>query len=76
MGWWKVRGTDHLIGDTPLDLLGEAVGAVVAEYQEEFGRRPTRAEWEALLRMALGNEIPEFKCMDEGVAVKVSIELK
>jgi hypothetical protein len=76
MGWWKIRGTEHQLGDVALDALGEAVSAVVAEYQSEFGRKPTKPEWEAMLRMVLGNEMPQFRCMDEGVVAKVSLDLK
>jgi hypothetical protein len=76
MGWWKVKGTDHLVGDVPLDALGDAVGSVVAEYQTEFGRRPTKAEWEALLRLVFGNEMPEFRSMDEGVVERVVLEVR
>jgi hypothetical protein len=76
MGWWKVQGTEHVIGDVPLDALGDAVNAVVTEYQAELGRKPTRLEWEALLRTVLGNEMPQFRCMDEGVVARVSLDLK
>jgi hypothetical protein len=76
MGWWKIQGTDQTIGDIPLDALGEAVSAVVAEYQSAFGRRPTKLEWEAMLRAVLGNEMPEFRCMDEGVVERVTIEVE
>jgi len=76
MGWWKIQGTEHMIGDVPLDALGDAVGAIVTEYQSAFGRKPTKPEWEALLRTVLGNELPEFSCMDEGVVGRISIELK
>lgn len=76
MEWWKVQGTENVVGDTPLDALGEAVSAVVTEYQAAFGRRPTKPEWEALLRSVLGNETPEFQCMDEGVVGQVFLEPK
>lgn len=76
MGWWKAQGTKDIIGDIPLDALGDAVRVVVAEYQSSFNRKPTKAEWEALLRVVLGNEMPEFRCMDDGVAERVSIDLK
>lgn len=55
---------------------GEAVRAVVNEYQGELGRKPSREEWEALLRAVLGNELPEFRCMEEGVVAEVSLDLK
>jgi hypothetical protein len=76
MGWWKVQGTEHMIGDVPMDILGDALNAVVTEYQAELGRRPTKAEWEALLRTVLGNEMPDFRCIDEGIVERVSIKLK
>lgn len=76
MGWWKIQGTEHVVGDAPMDTLGEAVSAVVAEYQSSFGRRPTKPEWEALLRSVLGNEMPEFRCMEDGIVGRVHLELK
>jgi hypothetical protein len=54
MGWWKVAGTQHTIGDGPLDSLGAAVVDVVEQYQAALGRQPTTAEWEALLFAVLG----------------------
>jgi len=76
MGWWKVQGTDQVIGDVALDALGDAVAAVVVEYKRDHGRKPTKAEWEALLRTVLGNEMPQFRCLDQGVVASVSIEVK
>lgn len=76
MGWWKLNGTENYVGDGPLDALDDAVIAIVTEYQNEFGRKPMKAEWEALLHRALGNEMSEFWCMEEGAAQKVSIEVK
>jgi hypothetical protein len=58
MGWWKVQGTEHLIGDLPLDAIGTAASQVVAEYQRAFGRRPTSAEWQALLSTVMGTDDP------------------
>ena len=55
MGWWKVNGTEDTIGDVLLDALGGAVSAVLAEYQAELGRKPTKREWEAMLCAVLGN---------------------
>lgn len=56
MGWWKIEGTESTVGDGPLEILGDAVQAVLAAYETEFRRRPTRSEWEALLRLVLGSE--------------------
>jgi hypothetical protein len=76
MGWWKVQGTESVIGDIPLDALGDAVSTVVAEYQAALGRRPTKFEWEALLKTVFGNEMPEFRTLDEGVIQRVSLDVK
>ena len=74
MGWWKVQGTETLIGDLPLDALGRAVSDVAASYQAAFDRKPTKAEWEALLRAVLGNREPEWRVFEDSVAA-VTIEL-
>jgi hypothetical protein len=74
MGWWKVENTESVIGDRALDLLSGTVLDVVDEYQREFGRRPTGAEWEALLLAVLGAEEPDARVTDEGVARKVRID--
>ena len=68
MGWWQVQGTENVIGDMPLDILQDAAAAVVLEYEKAWGRRPTRAEGEVLLRSALRGDDPEHSLVDEGVA--------
>lgn len=73
MGWWKVAGTEDLIGDGPLDALGDALDTIREEYQEAFGRKPTRSEWERLLLAALGHEEPEYRVLDEGVVTSVRL---
>jgi hypothetical protein len=75
MGWWKVRGTENMIGDGPLDALGAAARQVRAEYETAFSRRPTKAEWEALLLAVLGAEEEEARVIDEGVVKKLSLDL-
>ncbi len=75
MGWWKIENTNSVIGDQVLDLLGGAALGVVEEYQQKFGRRPTVAEWEALLLAVLGAEEPDARVTDEGTARRVRIEM-
>ena len=75
MGWWNVQGTGDTIGDGPLDSLGSAVSSVVAQYQTALGRRPTRAEWEALVLAVLGAEEPDARALDDGVPVRVRIDV-
>ena len=74
MGWWKVQDTEHLIGDEPLEALGSAISDVISEYRAEFDRRPTKAEWEALLFAVLGAEDREQRPIDDGVVTEVRIE--
>jgi hypothetical protein len=73
MGWWKAKDGVAVVGDEPMDALGGAVTKIVGQYQGAFGRRPTIAEWEALLQTALGLEQPEYRCTDDGVPTKIHI---
>lgn len=76
MGWWKVTGTNNIIGDGPLESLEGAVASVLAQYQEGFRRRPTKAEWESLLHAVLGSATSDEMVLDEGTVDKIHIELK
>lgn len=73
MGWWKVQGTEHLIGDEPLDALGGAVAQAVSHYQSAFGRRPTSREWEAILVAVLGSEEADGRVTDDGIVMGVQL---
>lgn len=53
MGWWKVESSNDLVGDEVFSLLRSATLAVAAAYEEEWGRPPTRTEWERLVSDAL-----------------------
>jgi alkanesulfonate monooxygenase SsuD/methylene tetrahydromethanopterin reductase-like flavin-dependent oxidoreductase (luciferase family) len=75
MGWWKVEGTQDVIGDGPLDTLTDAMMEVVSQYRAEFNRRPSRAEWEALLTAVLAEEESERRPLDESVVKQVVVEL-
>jgi hypothetical protein len=75
MGWWKVEGTDAVVGDEPLDRLGDAVVAVVSAYQNGVGRRPRKAEWEALLMAVLAADEADARVCDDGVPSAVVIEI-
>ena len=76
MGWWKVEGTDDVLGDDPLEALEAAVAAIVSHYEQAFGRKPTKAEWEALLHAVLGSATSEERVTDEGMIEKVHVELR
>lgn len=75
MGWWNVKGTDSVLGDLPLDVLDSALREVVKTYQVEFGRRPTLAEWEALLVGVLGTTELEDLFVDDRVVTRVRIDV-
>lgn len=54
MSWWHLpRSPGVLVGDEPLDLLRSAFQEISDAYREDHGRRPTGAEVEALLLLAL-----------------------
>ena len=74
MGWWKVKETQHVVSDMPIEALGAAVAAVLAEYQVAWKRRPTKEEWEALLTATLGAEEPEARALDDGVVSMVKLD--
>jgi hypothetical protein len=70
-----VEGTDSVIGDDPLDTLGAAVLEIAAAYEAAFKRRPTKAEWEALLLGVLGAKEDEARVMDEVVVKNVRLDV-
>jgi hypothetical protein len=76
MGWWNASGKKAIVGDLPLDALGDAAKTVVKHYEAAFGRRPTIAEWEALLQLALGHDEDAYRAASDGVPVDVRIVTK
>jgi hypothetical protein len=75
MGWWNVEGREIVLGDVALNALNDAVSQVVEQYRSALDRRPTRAEWEAMLLAVLGAEEPEARAFDRDVARAISIEM-
>lgn len=73
MGWWKIQGTETVIGDLPLETLAEALETVFAMYREELERDPTRDELAAMIDLEL-----QLVFKDAGRAVRpvVSIHLE
>ena len=76
MGWWKVQGTDNVIVDGPLEALEGAVAEILSQYQEAFNRKPTKAEWESLLRAVLGSATSEEQITDDGIVEQVRVDLR
>ncbi len=76
MGWWRGMTSGQLMGDGPLDILRDAVAQVVAEYRSEWSRKPTAAEWGALLTSVLGVKDEDLAPVEDGAVGAVRIELK
>ena len=77
MGWWKVEGTENLVGDLPMESLGAAVDEIVSMYRSEFGRPPTREEWQSLLLAVLGIEgLSPFAEGEGAVAESIAVKFK
>lgn len=55
MGWWKVQGTEDVVGDDAFELVRSATIAVAELYAREFGRPPTRTEWQRLILDSLAS---------------------
>lgn len=53
MGWWKVQGTEDIVGDDVFSILREATEAIADRYKSEFGRVPSRTEWQRLIQDSL-----------------------
>lgn len=75
MGWWKIEGTQVIVGDAALDALNVAISEVVDAYEIEIGRRPTKEEWEALFQTVLGEDDPETRILRQGVIAHVRLEI-
>lgn len=75
MGWWKTtRGGESIIGDMPLDVLGEAVDMIIGQYEAAHGRRPTKAEWAALFTSVLAAPAPGQHPAQDGPIVSVRVD--
>jgi len=53
MGYWE-DNENRTWGDGPADIFGEAVDQAIAEFTEDVGRAPTKAELRAGLEFTLG----------------------
>ncbi len=71
MGWWKCDG--GIIGDEPLDLLGDCATAIARAYERAHGRMPTKREWAAILLKVLGAS-DEYRVVEGEPVERVSLE--
>lgn len=62
MGYWHTDAEGHSLlpeptgmvwGDTPADVMGNAIDEVVDAFQRDLGRPPTKAELEAGFKFSL-----------------------
>jgi hypothetical protein len=57
MGYWKSALPDTsegFWGDAPADQMDNAIAAIVEDFKDIFGRKPTKAELRAGLEFSLG----------------------
>jgi len=54
MGWWRGKRKTNMIGDEPLDVMGEALVKIIAAYQIQWERKPTLEELRQTLDFAAG----------------------
>ena len=57
MGYWDSKdneGNEVTWGDGVADLMGDAIDAIIAEFTEDVGRAPTRAELRNGLDFTIG----------------------
>ena len=49
MGYWKTKykGKEVTLGDTPMDLMIEAIHGIIKNYEKEYKRKPTLEEIKA-----------------------------
>ncbi len=52
MGWWTINDRENkhemFNGDTPADIMGDAIAEIVKTYEKEWGRKPYRKEMQAV----------------------------
>ncbi len=62
MGWWIINGKEDkyamFSGDTPADIMGDAIAEIVKTYEEEFGRKPYRKEMQAVFSFT--SSLPQY----------------
>ncbi len=59
-GWWRTKKTggmhpdgDLIMGDEPADIMGEALSAIQAAYQERWDREPSKEELRRVFNFVL-----------------------
>lgn len=64
MGWWKLCDEQYS-GDTPADIMGEALAKISQAYLETLGRFPTEFELEWVFQFSLGGRKIEGMLQEE-----------
>ena len=62
MGWWNISDKedkhDMVNGDTPADIMGDAIAEIVKTYEKEWGRKPYRKEMQAVFSFT--SSLPQY----------------
>jgi len=62
MGWWTIndREDKHEMfnGDTPADIMGDAIEKIVKSYEKEWKRKPYRKEMQAVFKFT--SSLPQY----------------
>ena len=62
MGWWNIgvreSKREMVNGDSPADIMGDAINEIVKAYEKEWNRKPYRKEMEAVFKFT--SSLPEY----------------
>jgi hypothetical protein len=60
MGWWNIGDDkyDMVNGDTPADIMGDAINEIVKAYEKEWDRKPYRKEMQAVFSFT--SSLPQY----------------
>ena len=68
MGWWSITSEDNgpemHNGDTPADIMGDAIEKIVKSYEKEWKRKPYRKEMQAVFKFT--SSLPQYYTEVEG----------
>ena len=60
MGWWTISDDKYgmVNGDTPADIMGDAINEIVKAYEKEWDRKPYRKEMQAVFSFT--SSLPQY----------------
>lgn len=76
MGWWSI-GDGMVSGDTPADIMGDAVNKIIKAYEDDWGRTPHKEELLSVLRFVSRPVISNWDDIGlDGTLSKKTVEAK